>query len=275
MDCVISIIIPLYNKEESINNTINSVLEQTFKRFELIIVNDGSTDQSEKIVLSFNDSRIHLLNQTNKGVSSTRNKGVELSNAEWLMFLDADDILEQGCLNNIYNLISKYPKAKVYTGNYKICYKNGDERNLSYKRDGYIYNPYKLIYKNIWNLRLGSFIMKKDIFYEIGGFSQDVKIGEDIYFTDKILEKCTIAYSDFKTVAYMKKYSSLSNCIYPIENCYSWFVNLNTSNKYKKRQNIIIICKSIIHHLLCGKFSNVYKLLKKLYNETISSISVS
>lgn len=88
---LVSIIIPLFNKESSIKDTIISVLNQSHENIEIIIINDGSTDNSLGIVSKFKDFRIKVFNQTNQGVSSARNLGIKHSNGEFISFLDADD----------------------------------------------------------------------------------------------------------------------------------------------------------------------------------------
>ena len=98
----ISIIIPLYNKEAAIERTIQSVLCQEFHDFELIVVNDGSTDHSLDVVKGISDERIRIINQQNSGVSAARNRGMNEANGEYVLFLDADDNL----LENALNLIS-------------------------------------------------------------------------------------------------------------------------------------------------------------------------
>ena len=87
-----SIIIPLYNKELSVGNTIHSVLNQRFQDFEVLVVNDGSTDNSAKAVEKINDARIRLITQTNVGVSAARNRGITEAKFEWIAFLDSDDL---------------------------------------------------------------------------------------------------------------------------------------------------------------------------------------
>ncbi|QYS90674.1 glycosyltransferase family 2 protein [Flavobacterium covae] len=87
-----SVIIPLYNKENYIYNTLISVINQTYTYFEIIIVNDGSTDKSLEIVKNINDSRIKIFEQNNKGVSSARNLGIKNATGSLIAFLDADDL---------------------------------------------------------------------------------------------------------------------------------------------------------------------------------------
>ena len=107
-----SVIIPLYNKELSISNTIQSVLDQTFQNFEIVIVNDGSTDNSVKEVEKFDDKRIRLIHQENQGVSAARNRGIEEAKYEWIAFLDADDLWMENHLEEMTKLIHDYNDCK-------------------------------------------------------------------------------------------------------------------------------------------------------------------
>ena len=100
---MLSIIIPVYNVEAYVEKCIKSIQNQSFKDWELILVDDGSTDGSGKICDEFsrNDNRIKVIHQENQGVSDARNKGLELSNGEFVFFVDADDWLDQGCLEHM------------------------------------------------------------------------------------------------------------------------------------------------------------------------------
>src|ERR1700752_3699749 len=93
---LVSIIIPCYNAEKYIDRSIESILNQTYKDFEIIIINDGSTDNSEEVIKKYLtlDNRVKYLKQVNQGVSATRNKGIELAKGEILAFLDSDDVWE-------------------------------------------------------------------------------------------------------------------------------------------------------------------------------------
>lgn len=102
-----SIVIPLYNKENNIKQTLESVLNQTFTDFEIVIVNDGSTDKSRDAVLELSDPRIKLIDQENAGVSAARNKGISESKGEWIAFLDADDIWKTNKLEEVANAIKQ------------------------------------------------------------------------------------------------------------------------------------------------------------------------
>jgi len=114
-----SVIIPLYNKEKDIKKTLSSVLAQSFKDFEIIIIDDGSTDNSTKIVNEFNDKRITLFSKKNEGVSIARNFGVAKASSEFVAFLDADDYWYPNHLENLALLINKYPEHKWFASAYE------------------------------------------------------------------------------------------------------------------------------------------------------------
>ena len=111
---IISVVIPLYNKEKKIEYTLKSVFTQTFQNFEIVIVDDGSTDNSVEEVEKFTDSRIRLIHQTNAGVSAARNRGIEAASGELIAFLDADDVWMPEYLATQYGLYQKYPECSVY-----------------------------------------------------------------------------------------------------------------------------------------------------------------
>ncbi len=89
---IISVVIPAYNSEKTIRATIESVLQQSFKDFELIVIDDGSQDSTYQVVSSFSDSRVRVFSYPNAGVSASRNRGITKANGEFIAFLDADDL---------------------------------------------------------------------------------------------------------------------------------------------------------------------------------------
>ena len=108
-----SVVIPLYNKRNSLKACIESVLNQSYKDFELIVVDDGSTDGSKEIVREFEDKRIRLIEKKNGGVSSARNLGVRSARNSWIAFLDGDDIWTKWHLETIVRLAESEPLAMV------------------------------------------------------------------------------------------------------------------------------------------------------------------
>lgn len=118
----ISVIIPLYNKEKHITDTLDSLCKQTFTDFEAIVIDDGSTDSSAQLVDEYPDARIQLFKKENEGVSLTRNYGVSKATANHIAFLDADDLWEVNHLEQLNKLIQAYPDAGLYAAAYQKKY---------------------------------------------------------------------------------------------------------------------------------------------------------
>lgn len=104
---LISIIVPVYNCEEYLSECIESILKQSYKHFELLLLNDGSSDKSEKICLKYQeqDYRVKVVSHENMGVALTRKKGLDISKGEYVAFIDADDTIESNYLETLYNKI--------------------------------------------------------------------------------------------------------------------------------------------------------------------------
>lgn len=114
-----SVIIPLYNKERDIDQTLQSLTRQTFDSFEVVVVDDGSTDESLLIVQQFKDPRLRVFTKKNEGVAPTRNFGVEKANCDFVVFLDADDLWYPFHLEDLYDLIKKFPDGKWFATAYE------------------------------------------------------------------------------------------------------------------------------------------------------------
>ncbi len=133
-----SVVIPLYNKESSIRNTVQSVLNQSFTDFEIVIVNDGSTDKSLEVVQQIDDARIRIIDKDNGGVSSARNHGIKNAERQWIAFLDGDDLWEPSHLEeyhkyiegNVNWIISGYKSKNQLKEYIKIYNKEGKLENV-------------------------------------------------------------------------------------------------------------------------------------------------
>jgi len=119
-----SIVIPVYNKENHIKATLESVLNQSFKDFEVIIVNDGSTDGSDTIIKQKSDERIRLYTIENHGVSFARNYGISKARTSFIALLDADDIWYSNHLEDLKNLLKRFPNCGLYCTAYETSYYN-------------------------------------------------------------------------------------------------------------------------------------------------------
>ena len=177
------VIIPLYNKSAYIAKAIESVLNQSFGDFELIIINDGSTDDGSEKVKQFSDTRIRLINQPNAGVSAARNYGVDKAKYEYIAFLDADDWWHPNFLEEMKRLIEKYRDAALYGSNFFIV-KNGINYSSTVGLDktfkeGYI--DYCEVYASTFCVPINcSFVVvSKKVFLEEHGFKTQLAFGED------------------------------------------------------------------------------------------------
>ena len=125
---MISIVICVYNGEKFIKKAIDSVLKQTFADFELIIVDDGSTDQTSNICKLYaeEDNRIRIIHQTNRGVGYSRRIGLNVAKGEWIAFLDADDWFEPNWIEDLYRETVEEPNVDIVIGNAYMCYEMND-----------------------------------------------------------------------------------------------------------------------------------------------------
>lgn len=127
---MISIILPVYNVEKYVGTCIKSILSQKFNDFELIIVNDGSTDASLDVINEYHDNRIVLVNQANKGLSEARNTGLKYAKGQFVTFVDSDDFVSQYYLEDLYNLMVK-EKCDISMCSYTIT----DGSKFEFKRN--------------------------------------------------------------------------------------------------------------------------------------------
>lgn len=175
---IISVIIPLYNKEAIIEQSVRSVLSQSFVNFELIIVNDGSTDCSSEIVCEIKDKRIRFIEQENAGSSAARNKGAQNAKADWIVFLDADDELLPGALEHFYHLTSILPQADMVLGEVYINYKENRYLKKKYS-EGFVCNIFKAHVNNLLMQCSGSTLYKKEM-VERYPYNEQIRRYEDL-----------------------------------------------------------------------------------------------
>jgi Glycosyltransferases, probably involved in cell wall biogenesis len=197
-----SIIIPLYNKERYIKDALLSVLNQTYQEFEIIVVDDGSTDNSIQRVLEIKDERIRLCKKANGGVSGARNYGIKCANYDFIALLDADDVWLSEYLMDMVSLIKEFPNAYLYSSNFEKR-QNGKIRQATNNLNrGYIDNYFKSLKYGtiIWS---SAVIIRKNVFDNVGFFNERISRGEDIDMWTRIAAKYQIAYSNNLNVKYL------------------------------------------------------------------------
>lgn len=184
-----SIIIPLYNKEAHVKNTIRSVINQSYNNFEILVINDGSTDASLEIVNAINDSRIKVFSKINEGVSSARNFGIKKATGEFVAFLDADDVWEVSFLEHINYLITQFPQESVFSTAIKIS-TSKKTYNANYL---HLPNDKQVMLIDFFRSSMdhpilsgSSCVLKKESLDKIGWFNTTLKTGEDTDFWIRI-----------------------------------------------------------------------------------------
>ena len=197
-----SVIIPLYNKAPYVAKAIESVLSQSFADYELIVMDDGSTDGSFEVALKVIEGHenCHIFRQANKGVSSARNNAVALSQGEYLCFLDADDWWEPTFLEEMDRFVSDFPDAGIYGTNYTIVNETRHKTRVASigVDDGFEkgYINYCLTYSKTMYMPLTStsVAIPRRVFDEMKGFPQGIKLGEDFLLWIRIALKYKVAF---------------------------------------------------------------------------------
>lgn len=197
---MISVIIPLYNKAASIGLTLRAVLEQTFQDFEVVVVDDGSTDGGADVVRAVDDARIRLVCQPNAGVSAARNRGVSEARGEFVAFLDADDLWRPTYLETQFALTRKYPDCAVFATNYEFRDAEGRTSPTILRRlpfageDGILTNYFEVASCSHPPICSITIMVKKEAIEAIGGFPVGIRSGEDLLTWARLAVKHRIAY---------------------------------------------------------------------------------
>jgi glycosyltransferase involved in cell wall biosynthesis len=196
---MLSIVIPLYNKAATVERAVNSVLTQTVQDFELIIVNNGSTDGGEEIVRRMTDPRIRLVEQDNQGVSMARNRGIEEAKGEWVSFLDADDEWEPDFLAAVCSLRDRYPDCNVCATAYYRLSPQGQRsdivlRNIPDTSDFAMNNYFEVAATSDPPFCSISIMVRREAIQAIGCFPKGIAQGEDLLTWARLAANNKIAY---------------------------------------------------------------------------------
>jgi glycosyltransferase involved in cell wall biosynthesis len=202
----ISVVIPLYNKADSILETIKAVLAQTLQDFEVVVVNDGSTDGSASLVASVHDTRLRLISQPNAGVSEARNRGIEEARANLIAFLDADDLWESDYLERIINLSEDFPQAEWMATAYRIEWPDGHGHTVRLNRlpkgftRGLFPNYFDVATCSDPPVCSSATVVKRAAIQSIGGFPLGIASGEDLLTWARLAARYPLAY-DIRSLA--------------------------------------------------------------------------
>lgn len=236
---MVSVIIPVYNKEKSIFASVASVLSQTYTDFELLIVNDGSTDKSMFEVSKFKDERIRIINQQNQGVSVARNKGISEAKGEWILFLDADDLILPYCLDELLRVQKKYGTS-IVTGNFFIMDEQGKLTTyLHHSMCGLSRNNFRNLFFERFYLRMGNSLLRRDMLLH-NRFDERLSRYEDFELFFKIVRKFKVAVLPREICIHTYKFSDLACCFSYPERDYITHIKM-TDKSFWEKMNLSLL----------------------------------
>ena len=267
----ISVIVPIYNSEAYLNKCIDSLINQTKKDIEIILINDGSTDASDKIIKSYKDKRIKYYKNKNKGIGYSRNFGIDKSNSKYIMFLDSDDYLDIHACEELYKKIEK-DKSDVVVSDF-IKSHNGTEEIIKindFKKTNLDKNSNILLDINLspWNKIYSSKLIKDNNIR----FPEDIKY-EDVLFVLNCLDKAKsisklnkalnyyIVRDNSETKTYDKK---VFDIIKVVKRFRSYF-----NNRYKEtidKLTIKILTNYTIQQRYQKNIKDGYKFIDEVFN---------
>lgn len=225
-----SVVIPLYNKGALIKRTIDSVLSQSFQDFEIVVVDDGSKDDSAVFVKAYSDDRVKYYYKANGGVSSARNYGIEKSTKDWIVFLDADDELLQNALETLRRMIQQNRDTTFVVGK-NVWVKSGQSKELCFAQ---IKNEHATImstcnpYFHLWMQKFYSAprntAIHKSLLSTRNGFDERMSFYEDFEFVLRLLVNQNIVYTSEPIAIYYQEETGLSGSSHPIEKEMAYYI---------------------------------------------------
>ncbi len=252
---LISVIVPVYNGEVYIEECIDSIIKQSYKDLEIIILNDGSKDSTDSICKEFanRDGRINYIDQPNIGVSKTREKGIKIAKGEYIMFVDADDYLDETCIETLYEAMQRHnadvAACSVVDLEYgKATKKHLYENEVITDRNRLLgdFFKYKRYICTLWGK-----LYKKSLFERL--VFPEMKYGEDSYIVNQVFHKADAVVLS-SNVGYFYRIISSSAT--------------NTLSDYKKNLDLMKLAQMIYHMCKDGDSEYFLKACKK-YEESI------
>lgn len=272
-----SIIIPLYNKGPYIAKTLSSVLSQTYSNFEVLVIDDGSTDDGKDVVKAFPDNRVKYFWKVNGGVSSARNYGIMKSKGEWIYFLDADDMMLPDTLKLFYDVINSFDgRLDVITGSYKAVTK-GKNRMFETKENGVVSNNYKWYFLNKFYMGPGRAVVRREIM-QANLYNEDLYRYEDMEQVLRMLKGLKIYVIRDIVFEYLCDNSTLSRTISNKDRDFTFHMDFKGKSFWEKCKmgELLMLAFSTyrenkIELLLQYKWNVLYSLIAKvkiLFNKT-------
>ncbi len=229
---MISVIIPLYNKETAVEHSVRSVLNQSYQDFELIIVDDGSIDNSLDVVRRIQDDRIIIIEQENGGPSKARNTGVRHAKGEWIVFLDADDELLPDALQIMIEATISYPDADLIDFN-KYLRIGGDLVPQEHPINGFVKKPLRAWYYRMIAPGCGHSIYRST-FIQKFPYDERMRRYEDANLLVRMLPNAKVYSSSEFTEIHDMNTAAASNARKDVSEDYFAYLNLNRGGFWER-----------------------------------------
>lgn len=280
----ISIVIPLYNKQNFIRRCLNSILNQSYSNYEIIIVDDGSEDLGPDIIVNeYKLSNLTLLRQLNSGVSIARNRGVSEADGQWVAFLDADDYWHENFLLEIYKTIKIFPNISLCSTGYQFQIGNNIKKAklfVSGKGEYRVIDNYFLSScRGALPITASTVAIKREVFQNIGGFPENWKMGEDIYLWMKIainfkLGIClkVLATYDHSDQDSATKKNPVLDILPHVKSLEVWLVNDKIPKRLRGSAEELLHRSYIYTALQNIKYGNKYKAIKLASSSNVTRI---
>ncbi len=270
-----SVVIAVFNKENYIAETLKSVLAQSFTDFEVVILNDGSTDNSEAEILKFTDPRIRYFSRENQGASAARNFTIQQANSEYIALMDADDYWYPFYLEEQNRLINEFPEESVFATAAEIV-RNGKRFKNSYSinkigKDAIVVNYFEASQLDSVLLSIST-VARKDVFENVGWYNPKIKSGEDTDLYVRIGLKYKIVFSPKVCATYILRKDSLFNSVKNLEEK----ANFEEYEIYEKDNPVLKKFLDLNRYSLCilskmeGNQAAFQKNLQKINQENLS-----
>jgi len=204
---LVTAVVPVFNKVDTVYRSIASVCNQTYERLEILVVDDGSQDSSVNEVKRIRDHRIRIITQSNQGQSAARNRGIELASGKFIAFLDADDTWDSDHLESLISLAEKFPDAGLFASAYRTKNRSGRYTELvvcthEKGRNGVVLPDYFKLAARAPVVWVGAVMIPKKVFDQIGGFLVGEHRGGDREMWARIASAYSVAYVPTVSVTY-------------------------------------------------------------------------
>ncbi len=249
-----SIIIPLHNKQAYIKQTIESVLKQTVENFEVLVIDDGSTDNSADVVASISDPRVRLIKQANKGVSAARNKGIRRATGKYVCFLDADDTWSNNFLEVVRKLFAEFPNAGFVCPSYQVDYGNRifhpQWRGVDLGEDGLVTDFYEMATAPFWICNSSCIAIKRDILLNLDyWFPENETVYEDFDLWIRLGTLYPVAHSNTICSTYRRITEKNARTAHTKKVVYS-ATYMNTLNSLIKSKDLSTKQKKCVYEII-------------------------